>query len=66
MNVKYFHMTPESQNNPLLDNGWLTHVSMETRIRGDSLGTERTFHGNGISKGSHGYAQATNIFHGYR
>jgi hypothetical protein len=39
---------------------------MEMRIRGDRLGTERAFHVNGINKGSHGYAQETNIFHGYR
>jgi hypothetical protein len=34
-------MTPESRNSPLLDNGSLTHVYMEMRIRGDRLGTER-------------------------
>jgi hypothetical protein len=41
----------------------LTHVSVEMRIRGDRLGTERVFRVNGIIKGSHGYEQATNIFH---
>jgi hypothetical protein len=38
---------------------------MEMWIRGDRLGTERAFHLKGINKGSHGHAQATNIFHGY-
>jgi hypothetical protein len=57
-------MTPESRNSPLLDNGWLTHVCMELRIRGDQLGKERAFHVNGINKGSHGYME-TNIFHVY-
>jgi hypothetical protein len=37
---------------------------MEMRIRGDRLGTERAFYVNGINKGFHEYAQATNIFHG--
>jgi hypothetical protein len=45
-------MTPESWNSPLLDNGSLTYVSMEMRIRGDQLGTERAFHFNGINNGS--------------
>jgi hypothetical protein len=37
-------MTPERRNSPLLDNGSLKKihdVSMEMRIRGDRLGTER-------------------------
>jgi hypothetical protein len=42
---------PESRNCLLLDNGWLTDVSMEMR-----------FHVNGINKSSYGYAQAANIF----
>jgi hypothetical protein len=42
-------MTPESRNSPLLDIGSLTR-SMEMRIRGDRLGTERTFHVNGLNK----------------
>jgi hypothetical protein len=58
-------MKPESRYNPLLDNGSLKHVSMEIRIRGDGLGTERAFHVNGIKRGSHGYAQAINIFYVY-
>jgi hypothetical protein len=45
-------MTPESLNSPLLDNGSLTDVSMEMRIRGDRLGTKRAFHVNGLNKGS--------------
>jgi hypothetical protein len=48
----YGDMTPESRNSPLLDNGSLTHVSMEMWIRGDRLGTERTFHVNVINKSS--------------
>jgi hypothetical protein len=58
-------MTLDSQNSPFLENGSLTQVSMEMLIRRDRLGTERDFHVSGISKGSHGYAQATNIFQGY-
>jgi hypothetical protein len=57
-------MTPESRNSPLLDNGSLTQVSMEVRIRGDRLGMERAFHVNGLNN-FHEHAQATNIFHGY-
>jgi methionine aminopeptidase len=62
---KYCDMTPESRNSLLLRNGSLTHVSMEMRIRGDLLDTERAFHVNRTKKFFHGYAQATNIFHGY-
>jgi hypothetical protein len=62
---KYCDMTPESWNSPLLDNGSLTHISMEIRIRGDRLGTDRAFHVNRFNEGFHEYAQATNIFHGY-
>jgi hypothetical protein len=47
--VTYCDMTLESKNGPLLDNGSLTHVSMEMRICGDRLGTERVFHVNGIN-----------------
>jgi hypothetical protein len=39
---------------------------MEMRIREDRLGTERFFRVKGINKGSHGYEQATSIFHGDR
>jgi hypothetical protein len=45
-------MTPESRNRPLLDNGSLTNISMETRFHGDGLGMERTSHVNGINKDS--------------
>jgi hypothetical protein len=62
----YCDMMPESWNSPLLDNGSLSRFSIEMWIRGDRFGMERAFHVNGIKKGSHGYAQATNIFHGYR
>jgi hypothetical protein len=62
----YCDMTPESWNSPLLDNGSLSSFSIQMRIRGDRFGMERASHVNGIKKGSHGYAQATNIFHGYR
>jgi hypothetical protein len=41
-------MTPESRDNPLLDNGSLTQISMEMRIRGERLCTERVFRVNGI------------------
>jgi hypothetical protein len=63
--LKYCDMTPESRKSPLLDNGSLTHVFMEMRIRGERLGTECAFHVNGINKGFHGYKQVTNIFYGY-
>jgi hypothetical protein len=36
-------MTPESQNSPLLDNDFPTHVSLGMRTRGDRL------HVNGIN-----------------
>jgi hypothetical protein len=45
-------MASENRNGPLLDNGSLTHVSMEIRIRGDRLGTERAFHVSVINKSS--------------
>jgi hypothetical protein len=54
-------MTPEIRKGPLLDNGSLTHVSMEMRIRGNRLGIDRVFCVNGINKSFHGYEQATNI-----
>jgi hypothetical protein len=57
-------MTLESWNSPLLDSGSLTHVTMEMRIHGDWLGTERIFQVSRINKGFHGYEQAINIFHG--
>jgi hypothetical protein len=41
-------MTPESR--PLLDNGSLKHVSMQMRMHGNRLGTERAFHANGSNK----------------
>jgi hypothetical protein len=45
-------MTPEDRNSPLLNKGSLTYVSMEMRIRGERLDTERAFHVNRINKGS--------------
>jgi hypothetical protein len=44
-------MTSESRNSPLLNNDSLTR-SMEMRIHGDRLGTERVFHVNGFNKSS--------------
>jgi hypothetical protein len=38
----------------------LTHISMEVRIRGDWLGTERVYRVSGINKGFH--EQTTNVF----
>jgi hypothetical protein len=35
------------------------------RILGGRLDVERAFHVNGINKHFHGYAKATNSFHGY-
>jgi hypothetical protein len=32
-------MTTENRNSLLLDNGWLTHVSMKMRILGERLST---------------------------
>jgi hypothetical protein len=50
LHIKYCDMTPERRNSPLLDNGSLTHVSMEMLMHGDRLDTERAFHINGINK----------------
>jgi hypothetical protein len=58
-------MTPESRDNPLLDNGSLTYVSMEMLIRGGLICTELAFHANGIDKSFPGYEEADNNFHGY-
>jgi hypothetical protein len=58
-------MNPESRKSALLDNGSLTHVSIEMRIREDRLDTKGSFHFNPINKGLHGYALATNVSNGH-
>jgi hypothetical protein len=64
LHIKYCDITPESRNSPLLDNGSLSHVSMEMRIHEDRLGTEPAFHINEINK-QFPRIRASNIFQGY-
>jgi hypothetical protein len=66
LSFRYCDMTPENRNSLTLENGPLTHVSMEmwfveTELVGNAFSG---FHVNGINKVFHGYEQATNIFHG--
>jgi hypothetical protein len=53
------------RRNPLLDNGSLTHASMEMQIHGARTGTQRAFISTESTNNFHGYAQATKIFYGY-